>query len=87
MEKKAVISTIVLVIALVLALGYIGFDKYSDWKLQKDISLYQSGVTYGYEQAIIGVARGVTSCQEVPLVIGNDTINVVWVECLGIATS
>ena len=86
MMKKNDLVVIVLVAALILTIGYIGIDKYSTWKLEKNLeenrAIYQEGANYGYEQAIIGIASGAVSCQEVPLVVGNDTINLIWTECL-----
>ncbi len=36
----------------------------------------------GYEQAIIQIAQQAVSCQQVPLRIGNETMNIIWVDCL-----
>ena len=86
MTKKNDLIVIVLVVALILAIGYIGIDKYSTWKLKKNLEenrvIYQEGANYGYEQAIIGIASGAVSCQEVPLIVGNETISLIWTECL-----
>ncbi len=37
---------------------------------------------YGYEQAVIQVAQQAATCQQVPLRVGNETINIIAVECL-----
>lgn len=73
---------IVLVILLILAVGYILVNIYSNYKQEKDLGIYQQGAQYGYEQAILQVAQQVATCQQVPLQVGNQTINVVAVECL-----
>jgi len=44
----------------------------------KAIETYNSGVEY----AIFTVMQQVATCQQVPLTFGNQTMNVVWVECL-----
>ena len=82
MVKKTIIFIGVLILLLILSLGYIGFEKYSEWKLSKDVSLYQQGANYGYQQAIVGVVQEASKCQQVPLVIGNQTMNIIWVDCL-----
>ena len=84
MTKRMVIFISVLILLLVSAVGYIAYDKYSDWRMTKDIALYQEGASYGYEQAIIGVAQEVSKCSQapVPLRVGNQTINVFAVECV-----
>lgn len=75
--------TIVLVVLLILAVGYIGFEKYNAWRMTGDVVLYQTGA----QDAILTIAQqaGPGSCQPVPLVIGNQTINVIAVECLQVA--
>ncbi len=78
-NKKIVL---VLAILLVLALSYIGFDMYKEYSLNKEISVYQQGVQYGYEQAVIQLASQVATCQQVPITVENQTINVIATECL-----
>ena len=82
MAKKVGILIGVLIFLLICSIGYIASEKYSEWKIAKDVSLYQQGATYGYQQAIIGVAQEASKCQQVPLVIGNQTMNIIWVDCL-----
>ena len=73
---------IVLVVLLVLALGYIGYDKYNVWKQNRDLSNFQIGAQYGYEQAITQLVQQVQTCQQVPILYNNQTINIIAVECL-----
>lgn len=74
--NKQTITIIILSILLVGTLGYIGYDKYSE---PEQIELVQ----YGYYQAILQVAQLVSTCEQVPLTIDNQTINLIAVECLG----
>jgi hypothetical protein len=81
-NKSVVITIIVLVILLLGAVGFIVFDQYSEWKQQKDSSLFQQGMQTGYEQAIAQLYQGASNCQQVPVTYDNQTINVVALECL-----
>lgn len=80
--KKIVIIVLVLSVLLLGAVGYIGYDFYSDAKLQEQMQVYQSGAQDGYEQAVSQIVQMASSCQQVPLRINNQTINLVAVECL-----
>lgn len=40
------------------------------------------GHNQGYERAILQIAEQATTCQQVPLTIGEQTINLIAVECL-----
>lgn len=82
MGKNKNILITVLVILLVLALGYIAFGSYMGWKQNQNIAIFEQGVQYGYEQAIIQVAQLAIVCEPVPLRIENQTINVVSIDCL-----
>ena len=80
--KKQIIVIIVLLILLVRTLGYIGIVKYSDYKQQKDLGVFQQGAQYGYEQAVIQVIQTAVTCEQIPLRIENQTINMIAVDCL-----
>ncbi|MBL7159947.1 MAG: hypothetical protein ISS95_00110 [Candidatus Aenigmarchaeota archaeon] len=78
--KMAVIM--VLAAALVITIGYIGVGKYQETQTQKQLAVYQQGAQAGYEQAIVQLVQQVSTCQQVPVIVGNQTINVIAVECL-----
>jgi len=80
--NKSKTITIILAISLVLALGYIGIGKYSAYKQEKELGVFQQGAQYGYEQAVVQIAGMAVSCEQVPLQIENQTINMIAVECL-----
>lgn len=80
--KKQKIAIITLAILLVIAAGYIGLGKYNNWKQQGQIEVFQQGAQYGFEQAVIQVAQQAVTCEQVPLRIENQTINMIAVECL-----
>ncbi|MBS3076733.1 hypothetical protein J4233_00510 [Candidatus Pacearchaeota archaeon] len=79
-EQKRLVF--ILLVLLVLALGYIAFDKYVDFREQEKLKVYQEGMQYGYQQAVVQLMQQLATCQQVPLYAGNDTINAVAVECL-----
>ena len=83
-NKKRNIIFIVLSVLLILSVGYICYEKYSFWKQQKQISVYQQGAQYGYEQTITQIYQSVAppNCQQVPIFYNNQTINIISVECL-----
>ncbi len=73
---------ILLLIFLVVALGYIGAEKYNKIKQDKDLDIFQQGAQYGYEQVIIQISGMAVNCEQVPLRIENQTINMIAVDCL-----
>ena len=80
--KKTNIIIIVLVVLLVLSLAYIVYTKYTQVQLTKQFSVFQQGAQSGFEQAIIQIVQQASTCQQVPLRIGNQTVNVIAVGCL-----
>ncbi len=82
MKEKNVWVIAALVVLLLAAVAYIAIDKYSDKKVERDNLIYQQGVQAGYQQTVIQIANSVSSCQQVPLVVGNRTVNIVWIDCL-----
>ncbi len=73
---------IILAIFLVLAVGYISIDKYIDARQKEQISIYQQGMQAGYKQAIVQLVQQASTCQQVPVYIENQTINMIAVSCL-----
>ena len=84
MGKKINLVVLVLSILLFLAIGYISYDKYIEIQLQKQISVYQQGAQYGYEQAFINIVETIIAepCGSLPLTANNKTVEIINVECL-----
>jgi len=80
------ILVIVLSALLIIALGYIGFNWYSNSKTQKELAIYQSGAQYGYQYATVQLIQQLATCNQVPVFANNGTTNVtlhaIAVECL-----
>jgi hypothetical protein len=71
-----------LIILLLCAVGYIGYGKYTAYKSSQQEALMLQGAQIGAQQAIIAIAQQVAQCNQVPLIIGNQTINIVAIDCL-----
>jgi len=80
--NKQITAIIVLSVLLILAASYIGVNKYQQNKQQEQLSIYQQGIQAGYEQAITQLVQQAVTCQQVPVSVQNQTINLIAVECL-----
>jgi hypothetical protein len=81
------IWVVVLVLLVAAAFGYIGYDKYSEYRQTKENLLLEQGAQYGYTQAIAQIAQMAVTCEQVPISVENQTINMIAVECLQQAAS
>jgi hypothetical protein len=81
LNKNSVIFTI-LILLLIGSFTYIFLQEYSSWKFKKEAMIYQQGAQYGYEQTVKFLYEQVLSCQQIPLTVQNETINIIAVECL-----
>lgn len=80
-ERKNILIAVLIVLVL-LSVGYIIYNVYAQVQSQKQISIYQQGAQLGYEQAVSQLFQQAITCQQVPVTINNQTINIIWVECL-----
>lgn len=78
MDRANNISLIVLVLLVVGAFSYIGYDKYLEMDQEKQILVFNQGTEY----AVVQIMQSAVTCQQVPLTMGNQTINLIAVECL-----
>lgn len=80
MKINYTLVIIIVLAALVVAAGsYIVYDKYTASQDKVKVAIYQAG----YQQAILEVMKNAAACQApVPLYAGNETINLLAVECL-----
>ncbi len=80
-EKILLRVLILVVIVLLLFVGYA-------FVLQPAITGYVvNSQNQGFEYAILTIAQKAANCEQVPLFIGNQTINLIAVECLQQGTS
>lgn len=80
--SKQKIAIIALAIFLVLAVGYIVSSQYQQRQLQRQMTVFQQGVQTGYEQAVVQIVQQAATCQQVPIRVQNQTINIIAVNCL-----
>lgn len=76
-NKKFVIIIIILSILLLASLGHIIVNKYNQSEQEK----HQQCIQEGYQQAIIQIVQEAVTCKQIPIYIGNQTINLIAVEC------
>ncbi|MBU5574966.1 MAG: hypothetical protein QXF15_00500 [Candidatus Aenigmatarchaeota archaeon] len=80
--KKLKIITIILSVFLLISISYIILDKYFQVQQREQFIAYQQGYNEGYAQAIIQIVQQASTCQQVPLIVGNSTMNIIAVNCL-----
>jgi len=81
-KNKQTTALIIIAVALIAALGYIGLDSYNERKAQEQLNVYQNGLQAGYTQAILQLMQQASTCQQVPIMFQNQSLNIIAVECL-----
>ena len=77
MKNPRLIITVLLVL-LVLASVYIVVLKYRE----RQAVVFQQGMNVGYEQAITQLMQQAQTCQQVTINLGNQTLDMIAVDCL-----
>lgn len=77
MDRQKVLL-VVISAALLVSLAYILAGEYQ----RNQFSAYQQGVQVGYTEAVRQLLSQVSTCQQVPVTLENQTLNVIAVECL-----
>ena len=72
----------ILIALLIIATGYIVYDKWNESRERQRLDVYQQGLNNGYTQAVTQIILQAVTCNQVPLVINNQTINMIAVDCL-----
>jgi|GEM_PF-470200 hypothetical protein len=76
--NKLVALVYILSFLLLLSFGYVAYDAYSTIMN----NAYIAGGQEGYDAAIGQIFQQTKDCQQVPLTVQNETINLVTIECL-----
>ena len=80
--RWTILTIVVLAVLVVGSVGYIFFDKYQELREEEQTSIYQQGINLGYQQAITQLYQQASTCQQVPIRVKNQTMNVIATECL-----
>lgn len=84
-EKKSRHSRLIIVILILIVafgVGYISYDEYKDYRIVKDTELSESAMQYGAEMIIIEIVNIASTCQQVPLSVDDQVINLINIDCL-----
>ncbi len=80
-SRQSIIN-IILIILLIIVIGYVAMDKYSDARQAERVNLYQQGARAGYEQAVVKIMQEAVTCKAVPITYQNSTLNLIATGCL-----
>lgn len=68
-----------LVVVVVLLLGFLGYL----FLIRPALSgLVVEGQNQGVQYTVVSIAQQAATCKTVPLTLGNETMELVWVKCL-----
>jgi Tfp pilus assembly protein PilV len=73
---------VVLVAAIIVLAGYIGMDKYNGYVISNMQDAYTLGYQNGVAAAVQKIMTDASACNTVPVYMGNESLNLVAVECL-----
>ena len=74
--------SVVVILLLVGCVVYIVYDKYSDYRTERDLELMRDGFNIGYNDTITEIGRIAADCQQIPIPFLNYTLNLLAIECL-----
>lgn len=76
MKNKLIIT---LSILLFLCVSFIGYGYYN---ASQSLKMENAAIS-GYNYALEELASGIVTCEPIPFTIGNQTVNIIAVECFG----
>lgn len=80
--SKSKVIMIILSVYFIISLSYILIGYTNDLIDIQSQASFEEGAVVGYSQAVLDIARGVSTCQIFPLLIGNSTIDIVAYQCI-----
>ena len=81
-DKKGILILALVLITIIL-LGIIGYIFLIKPAITNFVTGEQNkGIQYGAQYTILTIAQQAATCKQVPLTVGNQTINLIAVECL-----
>jgi hypothetical protein len=76
------IIIVVLLILLSVSFTYIFTNYITQKKQVQDQEVFNQGKELGYKQAIVEIIQKAVTCEFVPLYVGNQSINLLAIECI-----
>jgi len=81
-KDRKTVTIWILAVLLAIALIYMGCSMYQNRQLVKQNAAANYGYQVGYGTAVSSLMQEAATCQAVPVTLGNQTMNLVAVECL-----
>lgn len=81
-QSWVIIGLLIVVVGLG---GFFGYEKYSEYKLENENTVFLQGQAVGYQAAVTQAFSAAAQCQTVPIRIDNQSLNLIAVECLQLA--
>lgn len=78
--KKIIIS--IVVVLAIIAIIYLGVSASRNIQAQRNEIIFSQGLELGYQEAIVQIVNLTTTCQTVPLYVGNYTTEIIATDCL-----
>jgi len=76
----------VLIIVIVLLLGIILYAFLIKPSIAGyTVGLQNQGINQGVEAAVVTIMQQAATCQQVPITFENQTMNLIWVDCLQVS--
>ena len=80
--NKNIIIIGILATCLLLTVGYIAINVYQERQMQRDRNMYNDGFVTSYNEVVSNLFELAITCQQIPIELENNTINLIAVECL-----
>lgn len=87
MDKKTKLIVVGLLVIIAILAGLVVYGHYTGWFATQQQASFVAGYQQGATDAIKTIAQQSVTCNQVPLVIDNQTYNMINVACLQAAGS
>ena len=75
-------SSIFLILIIISAVGYIGYDKYQENMEAREIEIFEEGVQYASNQIRLALFNEALTCTTIPINNGSFGISLIATRCL-----
>jgi len=80
-RKVFMIFVLIIILLLIIAGLFFAVKGYVGWRGKRNDMIFQQGIQYGYQGAILEIMNLSLSCEPVPLFAGNQTIEMIKRDC------